>query len=65
MEADRVEQKPFDGGPPAPGEIFSAVGADHTAVSPSIDDGTGPGRVARTATPTGLAVARTRSERRN
>jgi hypothetical protein len=40
---------------PAAGEIFSAVGADHTAGTAS--DGTGPGRVARTSYPTGLAVA--------
>jgi sugar lactone lactonase YvrE len=38
--------------PPATGEIFSAVGADHTG-----GDGSGPGRVARAWEPVGLAVA--------
>jgi sugar lactone lactonase YvrE len=42
---------------PAAGEIFSAVGADHTAGTAS--DGTGPGRLARASYPTGLAVAST------
>ena len=40
--------------PPAAGEIFSAVGADHTA-----GDGTGPGKLARSNEPYGLAVAST------
>ncbi len=38
--------------PPAAGQVFSAVGADHTS-----GDGEGPGRDARSNVPTGLAVS--------
>jgi hypothetical protein len=39
---------------PGAGQVFSAMGADHTA-----GDGVGPGRVARTNVPAGVAVAST------